>query len=47
MSSVLEAKTNSITDDYEILEELGLGVSGYVKACKNRKTGVKYALKVI
>jgi serine/threonine protein kinase len=47
MSAVLVVKTNPFIDHYEILGDLGEGANGFVKACRNLKTGVKYALKVI
>lgn len=43
-----QPKTTPITDDYEISNTvLGLGINGKVVQCTNRKTGAKYALKVL
>lgn len=42
----LEFKKNSIFDDYYIYKDvIGVGVSGKVLTCKNKKTGLVYALK--
>lgn len=41
-------KTTPITDDYEISSTvLGLGINGKVVQCTSRRTGMKYALKVL
>ena len=42
-----KAKTNAITDDYEITKKvLGLGINGKVHEVTHRQTKEKYALKV-
>ncbi len=44
----LRPKTNPIYEDYVILKDiLGVGISGKVLICKDKKTETKYALKVI
>ena len=44
---MLNAKKNSITDDYKISSEvLGLGINGKVVRCFSKATGQRYALKV-
>jgi len=44
----LHIKTKPIVDDYEITGvTLGLGINGKVVECTNKKTGAKYALKVL
>jgi hypothetical protein len=44
----LRPKTNPIYEDYIILKDiLGVGISGKVLICKDKKTEIKYALKVI
>lgn len=41
-------KLNSIIEDYKITDKvLGLGINGKVLECFNRKTGEKFALKVL
>jgi serine/threonine protein kinase len=41
-------KKNVITDDYDISREvLGLGVNGKVLSCRNKKSGGRFALKVL
>lgn len=41
-------KTNLITDEYEISSDvLGLGINGQVVQCVDKKTGKRYALKVL
>lgn len=41
-------KTNPITDEYEISSDvLGLGINGQVVQCVDKKTGQRYALKVL
>ena len=45
-AKTLQIKKNNINDDYEILQDLGEGCSGFVKCCTNKKTGEKCALKV-
>jgi len=43
-----EAKTHSITNDYEISNTvLGLGINGKVVECTNKRTQQKFALKVL
>lgn len=43
-----QPKIAPITDDYEISNTvLGLGINGKVVQCTSRKTGQKYALKVL
>ena len=45
--SSLETKKTPITDDYSISHNvLGLGINGKVVEVKNKKDGLKYALKV-
>ena len=45
--SSLETKKTPITDDYQISHNvLGLGINGKVVEVKNKKDGLKYALKV-
>lgn len=40
-------KTNLVTDDYDISNNvLGLGINGKVVQCRNKKSGITYALKV-
>lgn len=44
----LEIKRYAVTDDYKISTQvLGLGISGKVLQCFNKKTGEKCALKVL
>lgn len=44
----LETKKSSITDVYAITGSvLGVGINGKVVECIEKKTGQKYALKVI
>jgi serine/threonine protein kinase len=46
--SGLKTNSNPITDDYKISKSvLGVGVNGKVVECINKKTGEKYALKVL
>lgn len=46
--SSLAIKSSPLTDDYSISNNvLGLGITGKVVECSNRKTGGKYALKVL
>lgn len=43
----LDPKKTPITDDYEISNNvLGLGINGKVVECVNKKSLVKFALKV-
>ena len=45
--SSLDTKKTPITDDYQISHNvLGLGINGKVVEVKNKKDGLKYALKV-
>ena len=41
------AKLNSITDDYEILEEIGTGSYSVCKRCLHKATRIELAVKVI
>lgn len=44
----LETKSHNITQDYKISKSvLGVGINGKVVECTNRKTGLKFALKVL
>ena len=46
--SSLAIKNSPLTDDYSISNNvLGLGITGKVVECTNRKSGVKFALKVL
>ena len=46
--SSLAIKSSPLPDDYSISNNvLGLGITGKVVECTNRKTGGKYALKVL
>lgn len=41
-------KTNPITDEYDISSDvLGLGINGQVVECRDKRTGQRYALKVL
>lgn len=43
-----QTKKNSITDDYKVTAQvLGLGINGKVLECYSKKTGEKYALKML
>ena len=43
----LVPKTNSFYDDYvETNEKLGVGLNGSILVCIDKKTKIKYALKV-
>jgi len=42
-----DASSNSVTDNYEIGEEIGRGAFSIVKSAKNRKTGRIWAVKFI
>lgn len=45
---LFEAKTHSITNDYEISNTvLGLGINGKVVECTNKRNQQKFALKVL
>lgn len=45
---IRQMKTTPIIEDYEISNTvLGLGINGKVVQCMNKKTGTKYALKVL
>ncbi|KAH3883519.1 MAP kinase-activated protein kinase 5-like [Dreissena polymorpha] len=45
----LKSKTQSILNDYDVEwnETLGTGISGPVRPCKRKKTGIRYALKCL
>lgn len=44
----LQIKKNAITDDYKVTSQvLGLGINGKVLEIYQRKTGDKYALKIL
>ncbi|XP_043933929.1 MAP kinase-activated protein kinase 3 [Protopterus annectens] len=44
----LEIKKNAITDNYRVSNQvLGLGINGKVLECYDKKTGEKYALKLL
>ena len=46
--SGVHIKTSNLTDDYSISNNvLGLGINGKVVECTNKKSGEKYALKVL
>ena len=46
--SGLAMKTTPLASDYSISTNvLGLGINGKVVECSNKKTGEKYALKVL
>ncbi|XP_026532559.1 MAP kinase-activated protein kinase 2 [Notechis scutatus] len=48
LKSVLPIKKNAITDDYRVTTQvLGLGINGKVLEILNRKTGDKFALKML
>jgi p90 ribosomal S6 kinase len=40
------AKLNSIAEDYEILEEIGIGSYSVCKKCLHKATRVEFAVKV-
>ncbi|XP_062921254.1 MAP kinase-activated protein kinase 2 [Mobula hypostoma] len=43
-----QTKKNAITDDYKVTAQvLGLGINGKVLECFNKKTGEKFALKML
>ncbi|XP_059805995.1 MAP kinase-activated protein kinase 2 isoform X1 [Hemitrygon akajei] len=43
-----QTKRNAITDDYKVTAQvLGLGINGKVLECYNKKTGEKFALKML
>ena len=48
-SNILVTKLNSISEDYTLLNKkpLGVGISGKVILCQNKKDRKKYALKVL
>lgn len=43
----VDIKTNSVYDEYDILEEIGTGAFGVVHRCRERKTGNIFAAKFI
>jgi len=49
VTAPLNIKKHSLDEDYQVFSNdiLGLGISGKVLACKNKKTGQKCALKVL
>lgn len=49
MDITFDIKTTPITDDYDISNSnvLGVGVNGKVVECIHRRTGFKYALKIL
>ncbi|XP_062842907.1 MAP kinase-activated protein kinase 2 [Trichomycterus rosablanca] len=47
-SKPLQIKKNAITDDYQVTNQvLGLGINGKVLVLWKKKSGVKYALKIL
>ncbi len=47
-TSNVNVKSTPLTDDYSVSNVvLGLGINGKVVECKNKKTGDKFALKVL
>ena len=45
--NVMEAKTNTVYSDFEIIKKVGQGSYGTVYRVKRKKDGVIYAMKVI
>lgn len=43
----MDIKSQSVYDDYDILEEIGTGAFGVVHRCRERKTGHIFAAKFI